>query len=59
LEQTVEDARFPYTPRLCPLKTILEKLVPPRPRPPSAAGGGANSASSPWAEGRRDHLSDD
>jgi hypothetical protein len=37
LEQTVEDARFPYTPRLGPLKTILEKLVPPRPRAPLPA----------------------
>ena len=25
LEQTVEDARFPYAPRLAPLKNILEK----------------------------------
>jgi hypothetical protein len=34
LQQTVEDARFTYVPRLAPLKTILEKLVPPKPRPP-------------------------
>jgi hypothetical protein len=37
LEQTVQDARFRYAPRLAPLKTILEKLVPPRPRPPLPA----------------------
>ena len=37
LEQTVGDARFPYVPRLAPLKTILEKLVPLTPRPPLPA----------------------
>ena len=37
LEQTVEDARFLYAPRLAPLNTILEKLVPPTPRPPLPA----------------------
>ncbi len=37
LEQTVEDARFSYAPRLAPLKTIIEKLMPPRPRPPLPA----------------------
>ena len=34
LQQTVEDARFSYVARLAPLKAILEKLVPPKPRPP-------------------------
>ena len=34
LQQTVEDARFPYVPRFAPLKTILEKLVSSKPRPP-------------------------
>lgn len=37
LVQTAEDARFSYTPRLAPLKTILEKLVPPTPPPPLPA----------------------
>ena len=31
LQDTVENARFPYAPRLAPLKAILEKLVPPKP----------------------------
>jgi hypothetical protein len=34
LQQTVEDARFAYVPSLAPLKTILEKLVSSKPRPP-------------------------
>jgi hypothetical protein len=34
LQQAVEDARFPYVPRLAPLKTILEKLASSKPRPP-------------------------
>lgn len=38
LQQTVEDASFLYVPRLAPLKTILEKLVPPKPRAPLPAG---------------------
>jgi hypothetical protein len=34
LQQTVEDGRFAYVPSLAPLKTILEKLVSSKPRPP-------------------------
>ena len=33
LQDAVENARFPYAPRLAPLKAILEKLVPPPPQP--------------------------
>lgn len=40
LQRTLDDARFPYTPRLAPLKSILAKLVPPAPRPPPRAGMG-------------------
>ena len=47
LRQTVEDARFPYAPRLAPLKAILEKLVPPPPKteplPPLPSGSDAPS----------------
>ena len=42
LEQTVEDARFHYAPRLSPLKTILEKLGAPRPRPPLPVSAAPN-----------------
>jgi hypothetical protein len=34
LQQTVEDARFAYVHSLAPLKTVLERLVPSKPRPP-------------------------
>jgi len=31
LRRTLDDARFPYSPRLDPLKAILAKLDPPKP----------------------------
>jgi hypothetical protein len=37
LRHAIDEARFPYAPRLAPLKAILAKLVPPpvrEPRPP-------------------------
>jgi hypothetical protein len=37
LKRTIDEARFPYSPQLAPLKAILAKLVPPpvrEPRPP-------------------------
>jgi hypothetical protein len=40
LRHTIDEARFPYAPRLAPLKAILDKLVPPAPRPPPRAGLG-------------------
>ena len=33
LRQTIDYTRFPYAPRLDPLKAILAKLEPPKPRP--------------------------
>jgi len=33
LRRTLDEARFPYSPRLDPLKAILAKLDPPKPRP--------------------------
>ena len=33
LRQTIDDARYPFAPRLDPLKAILEKLEPPALRP--------------------------
>jgi hypothetical protein len=29
LKRTIDEARFPYSPQLAPLKVILAKLVPP------------------------------
>jgi hypothetical protein len=44
LRRASDEARFPYSPQLNPLKAILAKLVPPTPRPaprpPSRAGMG-------------------
>ena len=43
LRQTVDNTRFPYAPRLDPLKAILAKLEPPAPpyhRPPPLPSGG-------------------
>jgi hypothetical protein len=44
LKRTIDEARFPYSPQLAPLKVILAKLVPPAPlpapRPPPRAGMG-------------------
>jgi hypothetical protein len=48
LKRTIDEARFPYSPQLAPLKVILAKLVPPVPRPeprPVRAGLGPQ----PWA----------
>jgi len=33
LRRTIDEARFPYSPRLDPLKAILAKLEPPKPAP--------------------------
>ena len=33
LRDTLDYARFPYAPRLDPLKAILSKLEPPAPKP--------------------------
>jgi len=33
LRRTIEDDRYPLSPRLRPLKAILAKLDPPAPRP--------------------------
>ena len=33
LRQAIDDARYPLAPRLDPLKAILAKLDPPKPRP--------------------------
>jgi hypothetical protein len=33
LRRAIDEARFPYSPQLDPLKAILAKLVPPTPRP--------------------------
>ncbi len=33
LRSTIENARYPLSPRLAPLKAILAKLEPPGPRP--------------------------
>ena len=33
LRHAIDDARFPYAPRLDPLKSILAKLEPPKPQP--------------------------
>jgi hypothetical protein len=33
LRRTLDEARFPHSPRLHPLKAILTKLDPPTPRP--------------------------
>ncbi len=33
LRRTLDEARFPYSPRLDPLKAILAKLDPPKARP--------------------------
>jgi len=33
LRRTIDEARFPYSSRLHPLKAILAKLDPPKPRP--------------------------
>jgi hypothetical protein len=40
LKRTIDEARFPYSPQLAPLKVILAKLVPPAPLPPPRAGMG-------------------
>jgi hypothetical protein len=34
LKRTIDEARFPYSPQLAPLKAILAKLVPPPVREP-------------------------
>jgi hypothetical protein len=56
LRHTLDEARFPYSPRLAPLKAILAKLVPPAPpllapRPPPRAGMGPSHGR--WARRRR------
>jgi hypothetical protein len=33
LRHTIDEARYPLSPRLAPLKAILAKLEPPEPRP--------------------------
>lgn len=33
LRQAIDEARFPFAPRLDPLKAILAKLEPPKPQP--------------------------
>ncbi len=33
LRSTIEDSRYPLSPRLTPLRAILAKLDPPAPRP--------------------------
>lgn len=46
LRQTLDYTRFPYAPRLDPLKAILAKLEPPKPAPerlPRLQPGGAPS----------------
>ena len=35
-DQALDDARYPYTPRLDPLRGILGKLDPPEPEPERA-----------------------
>jgi hypothetical protein len=47
LRRTIEDDRYPMSPRLPPLKAILGKLDPPKPRPaipPPLKGRAAPSA---------------
>jgi hypothetical protein len=34
LRRAIDEARYPLSPRLDPLKTILAKLEPPAPQPP-------------------------
>ena len=33
LRNTIDEDRFPYSPRLAPLKAILATIDPPKPRP--------------------------
>ena len=33
LRGAIDDARYPLSPRLAPLRAILEKIEPPEPRP--------------------------
>jgi hypothetical protein len=49
LRRTIDDDRYPMSPRLAPLKAILAKLEPPPTRtdpPPSLQAGDAPSAAS-------------
>jgi hypothetical protein len=36
LRRTIDENRYPLSPRLAPLKTILATLEPPKPRPEPA-----------------------
>ena len=38
LKRTLDTDRYPLVPRLAPLKSILAKLEPPRPREPRPSG---------------------
>lgn len=55
LRQALDNARYPFAPRLDPLKAILAKLDPPEPLPAAATGHGLD----PWARGDGGrHISD-
>jgi hypothetical protein len=43
-KRAIDEARFPYSPRLAPLKAILAKLVPPPVREPLPAAEGVCTA---------------
>jgi hypothetical protein len=46
LRQALDYARYPFAPRLDPLKAVLAKLDPPKPRPKPLP---ARHGSEPWA----------
>ena len=51
LRSTIENARYPLSPRLAPLKAILAKLDPPQ--PPSGSVPPLQARDTPSAAGRR------
>jgi hypothetical protein len=53
LRRTIDDDRYPMSPRLAPLKTILAKLDPPRPKPVIPAPLKGRAAPSAKDEARR------
>jgi hypothetical protein len=51
LRRTINDDPYPLSPRLAPLKAILEKLNPPQ--PPSGSAAPLQARDAPSAAGRR------